>query len=183
MRSFLLIFCLLFVRDCNSQTTGTIDLVISQYFKLFGSDIGAWELFRLMDNDNENERIQILKSFLDKLKRQVYANKFKKSELFPKISNQNYNREIKGLFKKINLNDTHKIKLNNSKSTTLIKSNWELITSHTARRTYISLTINKGSGIDTVKRTTGHNNFETLRFYVKQSQQSVHEEFEKVVNN
>ena len=77
----------------------------------------------------------------------------------------------------------HKIKLNNSKATTLIKSKWELITSHTARRTYISLNINKGLGIDTIMRTTGHNNFETLRIYVKQSQQSVYEEFEKVVNN
>lgn len=159
----------------------TIDLVISQYFKLFGSDIGAWELFRLMDN--ENERIQMLKSFLVKLKRQVDANKLKRSELFPKISNQNYNREIKELFKKINLNDMHKIKLNNSKATTLIKSKWQLISSHSGRRTYISLNINKGLGIDTIMRTTGHNNFETLRIYVKQSQQSVYEEFEKVVNN
>jgi len=32
-------------------------------------------------------------------------------------------------------------------------------------------------------RTTGHNNFETLRIYVKQSQQSIYDEFMKVIQN
>jgi integrase len=64
-----------------------------------------------------------------------------------------------------------------------VKTKWEMITSHTARRTYITLNIHKGLGIDTIMRTTGHKNFETLRVYIKQSQQSVYDEFSRVIQN
>ena len=81
------------------------------------------------------------------------------------------------------MDNTIELKFDNVKKTRVLKSKWELITSHTARRTYISLNINKGIGIDTIMRTTGHNNFETLRIYVKQSQQSIYDEFMKVIQN
>ncbi len=90
---------------------------------------------------------------------------------------------FKKIFQKLNLDNTIELKFDNVKKTRVLKSKWELITSHTARRTYISLNINKGIGIDTIMRTTGHNNFETLRIYVKQSQQSIYDEFMKVIQN
>ena len=133
--------------------------------------------------ENEHDRITYLKQILNQFKRTYDKNKKQSIEIFPKVSNQNYNREIKVLFKKINLNNTQKIKLDNINENIVVKSKWEMITSHTARRTYITLNINKGLGIDTIMRTTGHKNFETLRIYIKQSQQSVYEEFSRVVQN
>jgi site-specific recombinase XerD len=159
----------------------TIELIALQYFKLFNTNLDSWEVIRIMEN--EHDRITYLKQILNQFKRTYDKNKKQSIEIFPKVSNQNYNREIKVLFKKINLNNTQKIKLDNINENIVVKSKWEMITSHTARRTYITLNINKGLGIDTIMRTTGHKNFETLRIYIKQSQQSVYEEFSRVVQN
>ena len=159
----------------------TIELVLLQYFTMLNTDFDSWEIIRL--NNTEKERIDSLKQILLKFKKRYDANKNTPIELFPKVSNQNYNREIKEIFKKINLNNTQKIKLNNLKENVIVKTKWEMITSHTARRTYITLNIHKGLGIDTIMRTTGHKNFETLRVYIKQSQQSVYDEFSRVIQN
>lgn len=159
----------------------TIELIALQYFKLINTNLDSWEVIRLMED--ERERITYLKQILNQFKRTYDKNKKLPIEIFSKVSNQNYNREIKELFKKINLNNTQKIKLDNINENIVVKSKWEMITSHTARRTYITLNIHKGLGIDTIMRTTGHKNFETLRVYIKQSQQSVYEEFSRVVQN
>ena len=130
----------------------------------------------------EKERIEFLKNILGKKDKSIREGNSKR-QIFPNLTNQYYNREIKKIFQKLNLNNTVELKFDNVKKTRVLKSKWELITSHTARRTYISLNINKGIGIDTIMRTTGHNNFETLRIYVKQSQQSIYDEFMKVIQN
>jgi integrase len=142
--------------------------------------IGGWEMSKVLKS--EKERIDFLKQILGKKDKSIREGNSKR-QIFPNITNQYYNREIKKIFQKLNLDNTIELKFDNVKKTRVLKSKWELITSHTARRTYISLNINKGIGIDTIMRTTGHNNFETLRIYVKQSQQSIYDEFMKVIQN
>jgi integrase len=133
--------------------------------------------------ETEKERIEFLKKMKKVVDKKIMVGEIKKKQIFPMVTNQNYNREIKQVFKKMNLNKTYDIKLDNAKKTSLLKYKWEMITSHTARRTYISLNINKGLGIDTIMRTTGHKNFTTLRVYVKQTEQSVYDEFMRVISN
>jgi integrase len=159
----------------------TIELLLSQIFLLNNSDFGGWEFYRLLDS--EKERIEFLKKMKKVVDKKIMNGEIKKKQIFPMVTNQNYNREIKQVFKKMNLNKTYDIKLDNAKKTSLLKYKWEIITSHTARRTYISLNINKGLGIDTIMRTTGHKNFTTLRVYVKQTEQSVYDEFMRVIQN
>lgn len=159
----------------------TIELIALQYFKLINTNLDSWEVIRLMED--EKDRITYLKQILKRFKNNFDKDKKMPIEIFPKVSNQNYNREIKELFKKINLNNTHQIKLDNLKGNIVVKSKFEMISSHSARRTYITLTINKGLGIDTIMRTTGHKHFETLRIYVRQSQQSIYSEYSRVVQN
>jgi integrase len=162
--------------SCIVPLFGTaVELLIVQNMGLGGLDMSQ-VLY------NESERISFLKSVIAKRERSI-KNGQKRRQIFPSYTNQYYNREIKKLFQKLNLNKTIELKFDNVKKTRVIKSKWELITSHTARRTYISLNINKGIGIDTIMRTTGHNDFETLRIYIKQSQQSVYDEFQKVIEN
>jgi integrase len=162
--------------SCVVPLFGTaVELLIVQNMGL-----GGWEMSKVLYT--ESERISFLKTVIAKREKSI-KNGQNRRQIFPSYTNQYYNREIKKLFQKLNLNKTIELKYDNVKKTRVIKSKWELITSHTARRTYISLNINKGIGIDTIMRTTGHNDFETLRIYIKQSQQSVYDEFQKVTEN
>jgi integrase len=159
----------------------TIELILSQIFLLNDNDFGGWEFYRLLES--EKDRIDFLKKKIKGIDKKIRNKEIRKEQIFPMVTNQNYNREIKQVFKKLNLNKSYKVTLDNAKKTSVFKYKWEMITSHTARRTYISLNINKGLGIDTIMRTTGHKNFTTLRVYVKQSQQSVYDEFMRVISN
>ncbi len=162
--------------SCIIPLFGTaVELLIVQ-----NMGIGGWEMSKVLKS--EKERIDFLKQILGKKDKSIKEGNSRR-QIFPNITNQYYNREIKKIFQKLNLDNTIELKFDNVKKTRVLKSKWELITSHTARRTYISLNINKGIGIDTIMRTTGHNNFETLRIYVKQSQQSIYDEFMKVIQN
>jgi len=162
--------------SCIVPLFGTaVELLIVQNMGL-----GGWEMSKTLYT--EPERISFLKFVIAKRVRSI-KNDQKRTQIFPNYTNQYYNREIKKLFQKLDLNKPIELKYDNVRKTRVIKSKWELITSHTARRTYISLNINKGIGLDTIMRTTGHNSFETLRIYIKQSQQSVYDEFQKVTEN
>jgi integrase len=159
----------------------TIELILSQIFLLNQKDFAGWEFYRLLKT--EKDRIYFLKKNINTIDKKFRNGEINKEQIFPMTTNQNYNREIKQIFKKLNLNASYKITLDNVKKTNLFKYKWEIITSHTARRTYISLNINKGLGIDTIMRTTGHKNFTTLRVYVKQTEKSVYDEFMRVISN
>ena len=50
--------------------------------------------------EDEKDRITYLKQILKRFKNNFDKDKKMPIEIFPKVSNQNYNREIKELFKK-----------------------------------------------------------------------------------
>ena len=64
-------------------------------------------------------------------------------------------------------------------ATVEIKKKYELITSHTGRRTYITFCLKKGVRPDVLMRSTGHSKMDTMKRYNLYSPQSINEEFEK----
>lgn len=87
--------------------------------------------------------------------------------VFPRISNQKYNDYLKDLGKLAGFNDKVKnTRYYGGKSDDVIKDRWELLTSHTARRTFICLSLSAGIPSEVVRSYTGHKNARAMEPYV-----------------
>ncbi len=78
----------------------------------------------------------------------------------PKISNVKYNEYIKEVARKC---ETLKREYSSENST----PRYKMISSHTARRTFVTLNYSKGIDLDTLKIGTGHKQTKTLQTYIK----------------
>ncbi len=104
--------------------------------------------------------------------------------LIQSIPVQVFNREIKSVFKKIGLN--RKVNLlwrqsNQKKEET--KELWEIVSTHTGRRTYVTLSLEQGISMHHLMQSTGHTKTSTLLRYNKTSRESVSREFEEKIAN
>lgn len=86
----------------------------------------------------------------------------------PQISNQKFNDYLKELFKELNL-DRSIIKHIVRNKVVFHKTSplYEVITSHTARRTFITLCLEKGMPIQDVMKMSGHSDYKSMRPYMK----------------
>ncbi|MGV0978708.1 tyrosine-type recombinase/integrase [Empedobacter falsenii] len=84
----------------------------------------------------------------------------KYSYRLPKISNVKFNEYIKEVAK---LCETLNKQYNGDNK----KVRWQMISSHTARRTFVTLNYGKGVDLDTLKLGTGHKQTKTLQTYIK----------------
>ena len=101
----------------------------------------------------------------------------------PQISQQKFNIHLKAIGKKLKIND--KIKFTHSKGNLKeeeIKEKWELITSHTARRTYITLAAENNIPDHTIMDITGIRDSGTLKKYKKSNKESNVELTKKLFN-
>lgn len=78
----------------------------------------------------------------------------------PKISNVKYNEYIKEVGSKCEL-------LKREYSSENDTPRYKMISSHTARRTFVTLNYSKGVDLDTLKIGTGHKQTKTLQMYIK----------------
>jgi site-specific recombinase XerD len=97
---------------------------------------------------------------------------------------QVFNREIKLVLNKIGLCRPVNIisKVGNKKEEEN-KQLWELVSSHTGRRTYVTLSLEQGISLHHLMLSTGHTKTSTLLQYNKTSRKSVVKEFESKVTN
>jgi site-specific recombinase XerD len=86
----------------------------------------------------------------------------------PKISNQKINKYLKELFVKLELNrpvNTHIVR--GKVVFSEVKQLSEVISSHAARRTFISLCLQKGMPIVDVAKMSGHGDFRSMKPYIQ----------------
>ena len=92
---------------------------------------------------------------------------------FPKAySNQKMNQYLKELGKEANFNETV-VKVN-KKGSTRIQSNffkWELMKTHTARRSYATNMFLRGASAINIMQITGHSTQESFMRYIKISKE------------
>ena len=92
----------------------------------------------------------------------------KYTSMFPKISSQKYNEAIKDLCKEAGINDNVQLTYNiGDKRVDEIKPKYELISSHTGRRTFITLSLRKGLLEDVIMQVSGHTNKKSFQRYVR----------------
>ena len=105
-------------------------------------------------------------------------------KLPPSLTNQKTNDNLKVIaelakvnqkVKRIKNNGVNKIELNEPK--------YNFITSHTARRTFVTLSLEKGMRPETVMAITGHKDYATFKKYIKLTDKVKMIEMNKVWNN
>ena len=108
--------------------------------------------------------------------------KYKKYDApIPSISNQKFNKYIKEVCEKAKINAPVKIvqyKGSTREETTFKK--YEVIGSHTARRTFISLSLQKGMSAEVIMSITGHTTYRMMQRYLKIADSKKRDEMDKV---
>jgi integrase len=160
----------------------TLDLITSELFRVIGGIELYGEIYEEI-KPSEKERITLFWKKLQQVIRMKEDGRINSDKIFPTFSNQYFNREIKLLFKKIGVDGIESITKRDRKKTTIIKHKYDLICSHTGRRTYISINLQKGIRPDTLMKTTGHRSYETMLIYVQQQQDSIFKEMYDKIDN
>lgn len=98
----------------------------------------------------------------------------------PVISNQKCNDYLKDLCRLAEVNEPTTIsrsRKNKKEERTVEK--WKLIGSHTARRTFITLSLERGMRPEVLMKITGHKSYRTMQKYVNITNKIVRNEFQK----
>jgi site-specific recombinase XerD len=98
--------------------------------------------------------------------------------IFPKISDVKFNLKIKKVLEKIGINEQVKVnkKIKNNVVETFVPK-YELIASHTGRRSYITWCMNNGLDSSFIMMTTGHKSTQTLGKYKKVLKNKLNQHF------
>ncbi len=98
----------------------------------------------------------------------------------PVISNQRMNSYLKELCKIAGIDETVKtVKFKGTERIETIHKKYELIGTHTARRTFVSLSLRKGMPTAVIMSITGHKTLRMMQNYLKVSPDHKREEMEK----
>lgn len=112
------------------------------------------------------------KSILDKYKEQVSP--------LPIISNQKFNKYLKELCKKAEINDPIEIiRYKGAVKESKIYPKHEIISSHTGRKTFATLSLEKGIPAETVMKITGHSDYKSFQRYVKVTEERKRNEMQR----
>lgn len=88
--------------------------------------------------------------------------------LFPRIHHEVYNQTIKRLCQRAEIND--KIRINrysiNGRATAICEK-WKLVSSHTARKTFVVSALRLGIPAEVIMKWTGHSSFQTMKPYIE----------------
>jgi len=110
-----------------------------------------------------------------------YKTEFNGNPLPTGISNQKTNEYLKEIGRLAGLDDMNTIeKFNGSKKIILTKPKHALLTSHTARRTFVTLALEKGIRAEVVMAMTGHKNYKTFKKYIKITDNIMRNEMNRV---
>lgn len=86
----------------------------------------------------------------------------------PAITNQKSNVYIKELCKLVGIDTPTKItRYKGAERIEVVKPKYELVSTHTARRTFVTLSLEKGMRPEVVMSITGHNDYKTMKKYIK----------------
>ncbi|MCZ2144067.1 MAG: site-specific integrase [Ignavibacteriales bacterium] len=101
----------------------------------------------------------------------------------PVISNQKMNAYLKDSLREANIVDEIRIiKMNGSNRTEEVKPKCDVIGTHTARRTFVTLSLEAGMKPETIMKITGHSDYEMMKKYLMVTDQLTASEYNKAWN-
>lgn len=124
---------------------------------------------------------QILQIPLNNYAQSILAKYSEFPQPLPVISNQKMNLYIKELCEKAEITEPVKIvRYKGKEAIEEVKPKYQVIGTHTARRTFISLSLRKGMKPDVIMAITGHSTYRMMQRYLKIADDHKQEEMEKV---
>jgi hypothetical protein len=151
---------------------GTIDIVLTYLGITYATSIDDYR------NLTYQQKTQILKEFLEK--GFAEGKLTMETRIFPPVLSQKFNSEIKELLKIIGIDSmVSVIKFKGKKKEESLLPKYELISSITGRRTYVSLSYANGNDPMIIMETTGHKKYETLKRYNQISKEQVQEKIKQ----
>ncbi len=147
------------VRDtfCFGCFTG---LRFSDIQKLRKENIKGEEIHMVSEKTSERINIPLNEFALNILERNNYS--------LPVISNQKTNEFLKELGEFAELYEPVILtKFKGAEEIQITKLKYEFITTHTARRTFVTLSLEKGMRPEVVMKITGHKEYSTFKKYIK----------------
>jgi site-specific recombinase XerD len=139
----------------------------------------GWEWHLFQQKNNKPQKIVV--PIMDEAERILLKYYDPKNEkLFPTVSNQKANDYIKVICEKANINEMiHQVKYSGKEPVKISKPKHQFITTHTARRTFVTLSLEKGMSADTIMEITGHESYNTMKLYKKVVDSFVRREYKK----
>jgi integrase len=105
----------------------------------------------------------------------------KESRFLPVISNQKMNEYLKEVGKLAKINSKVTItKYRGAEPIEFKKPKYKFLSTHTARRTFVTLSLENGARPEVVMEITGHKNYKTFKKYIKLTSKVVESEMRKV---
>ncbi|GAB3858760.1 site-specific integrase [Hymenobacter terrigena] len=97
------------------------------------------------------------------------------------ISNQKLNKYIKDVARMAKLNaPTEQVEYRGSQRTSTTLPKHEIISSHTGRRTFVTLSLEGGLSWETIMKATGHRDFKSFRRYIQVTPERLLADFARV---
>jgi site-specific recombinase XerD len=154
----------------------TIDLLIEMLGLTYKFYVGD-------DSDVDlSVKMRILEKLIKIMKKGEILTKHQ-PRLFPKVFVQDFNKEIKLLLCKIGMNSEVVIRKQVKNNVVeKVYPKYELITSHTGRRTYITSCLQQGIRPHILMKTTGHKKIGTLLRYNQETELNIFNEFDSKIN-
>lgn len=137
------------------------DLATFEKGEFLKTDDNQWYYYKLNEKTGKEIEVFILPTALNYLEKYNFK--------LPVYTNQYFNRELKNIFEYYDLfgQKMKKKEMRKGKPVTHIFLRRDLISTHTCRRTYITLCIDKGVPFNAIQASTGHTQLSTLSRYVK----------------
>jgi integrase len=105
---------------------------------------------------------------LNKYSREILIKYSEYLKPLPTLSNQKLNKHIKEICQIVGINDSIEIiRYKGAKRIEETLPKYSLITAHTGRRTFVTLSLEKGMNAEEVKSITGHKDYKSFSRYVK----------------
>jgi integrase len=172
-------------RFCLAALTGQrhSDIRNFKYSDIQPVDDGyEWWLFQVKGNKAKKVVIPLSNTALTIINR--YPKTIGKDTILPAISNTNANLFVKELCKVAGINELVPIvKYSGKRRIEKVEPKYEFITMHTARKTFVTLSLEKGLSPEFVMDITGHEDYKTMRKYLAISKNAVRKEFNRVWNS
>lgn len=181
----------------KKKVTGRESILLVRDFLLFCSLTGLRysELQSLKANDISDERITVIAQKTDK-KRLIELNSYSKriikkylgdrksGYIFPRLSNQKANSHIKDMAEICEINEPiTKLSLINGQKIETVNPKYELVSTHTGRKTFVCSSLLAGIPPELVILWTGHTEIDDLKPYMAVTMDSKHENMKKIFDN
>jgi integrase len=112
---------------------------------------------------------------------QIVAKYLKESDFVPTITNQKTNEYLKELCQLAGIDDATTVsRYQGAHRIEFSKPKYEFISTHCARRTFVTLSLEAGVRPELVMAVTGHKSYKTFKKYIKITDKVVENEFQRV---